>query len=114
MIDSELTLEETNLRLGEAFREMKRIHLLLCRTQKNTGSRREAAKLCGVYSNPTKKQDVQDLLPQFCACFDRVRALVGRLLIFAGAENPCCWPGPLDKPTKCGGMCLVDKKEADA
>ena len=74
------TPEEVNKMLAETFRKMKHIYLLLC-----TRCSREE----------------QDLLPRSCACFNRTRALVGRLLSFVEVAEPCCYPGPLDGPIKC-------------
>jgi len=106
------SLEETNRMLGEVFREWKALHLRLCRAVKNPSPRRKEGMFsCGVHNSdlpPGFEGEAEYLLPRFCACLDRARALVGRLLVYANVSDPCCYPGPLDKPTKCGGMFRCD------
>ena len=86
-------VNKTNADLGHAFAKTGSLLRLLCR-------------LTARFEKDEPK--LRWLRSELCGQHNLTRALVGRLLVYANVSDPCCYPGPLDKPTKCGGMFRCD------
>jgi len=76
-----------NRLLADTFQEMSRHLMSLCRDK----------------GAPMRAEDtVQAVIPLVCGCHNRLRGLVGRLMILAQIDRPCCYPGAIEGKTPCG------------